>query len=317
MEGLDDIISGIRESRTQSNIRDIGHDWDAIPPQRYLGLMLSSTEDVSSKEYVINFDPVESAYLHSMVTEETLDKRIIMDKGCFFKGLVFVDYAMQFMFDDRRLLDDLYTLAKNLERRDRSLDPDLEQVARLTGMHYMSHAGKEMLSGLQRDESRWRHGGVVSLPGYLSSRKISPLYEALGDMVYRQLSDDAVKENVLSVRGRDDIRSLIFIDVVLDVVNDEEQRGLIYQRLEESYVQAAGVAMAGLAMESFKQNMSARFGGSGHSGNPGPADTRGSGNEPGRGTHDVRGSSGSGRRNPYIRIRNGREKQRYDGRNGG
>lgn len=256
MAGLDDIIAGIRSSYDRSNIQDIElEELMEERPEIKVGYLLQNMEPESAKMYAINFDPVETLFLDKLINQEVLDKRVIMTKKDFFKGIVFLDYLTTIVLDDTRILDDLYEIALDLETKQEDLDPDLGLVVRYSAMDYLSHSGRRALrDDEERTLERYNEKNKSYEPAYSIIRKISPIYESLGAMVYDISQDETIRSKIPDMLCLYDIKASIFIDSILDVIEDEGSREQVIGAFSEGdYYRSSMLAMDLLSGEVTRQ----------------------------------------------------------------
>ncbi len=250
---LNQIIAGIRSSYDKTNMRDLDlEDMLEIKPEQKVGYLLQNMEPESSKEYAINFDPVETLFLDNLVSEHTLNKRIIMDSEDFFRGIVFLDYLSNIVLNSTRIIDDLYEIAKDLERRDQDLDPDLGLVVRYSGMYYLYQSGREMARQRRLHGSRERYNqkNKAYEPEYVILRKISPVYESLGSMVCSLPKEDAIKEKLPDMLYLYDIKASIFIDSIVKVMEEQGEKDKIMERFNRGEIYEASIdAISALSKE--------------------------------------------------------------------
>jgi hypothetical protein len=248
------IIAGIKSSYDRTNMRDV--DLEAMlasRPEVKVGYLLQNMEPESRKKYAINFDPVQTLFLDKLVTQGVLDKRIVIEKGDFFRGIVFLDYMVNIILNRRNILDDLHEIAGELERRQHDLDPDLGLIVRYAGMCYLHHAGKNLVRGRTSDretKERYRSKNKKYEPEHVILRKISPVYEALGAMVCSLPQDEAIKQELPNMLCLYDIKAAIFVDSVLQFMQDDRVKEKVMAKFQSGdYYRASVLAISGLSKE--------------------------------------------------------------------
>ncbi len=252
-EDLTQIIDGIKNSYNRTNMQDV--DLEALMherPEIKVGYLLQNLEPESSKDYAINFDPVESLFLNKLISQEVLDRRIIIDAGDFWRGLVFLDYMTTIVLNDYRLLDEMYDVAKELEQRDQDLDPDLKIIVQYAAMHYVSHAGMDMVRGRQGRASRerYRRKNKSYEPEYVILRKISPVYEALGAKVLDLPQEQRIKDRLPEMLYLYDIKAAIFTDCIFEHLQDDGIKQQVMEKFQSGdYYKASLLAITGLGKE--------------------------------------------------------------------
>jgi hypothetical protein len=252
-DDLQNIIKGIRSSYQKTNIVDVNlEDLIKVSPQEKIGFCLNSLPNESNKKYAINFDPVETTYLDKLISEQTLNKRIIVDKKDFFKTIVFLDYFVNILSNETGLLDELYTLAKDLERKHEDLDPDLGLIVRYAGMYYVSQQRKNWVTDNSETtgSERFRTKNKKVGSDYQTQLNISPVYEAVGSMVYDLVNNPVLKQEVPKLQTLYDLKAAIFIDSVLDQIQTDEIKEKIVKKVQDgSYYKASHIAMISLSKE--------------------------------------------------------------------
>ncbi len=253
MGEMDAIIAGIRSSYEKTNMTDV--DLESIlheRPEVKVGYLLQHMDPESEKPYAINFDPVETLFLDKLVSEEVLNGEIVMDKNDFFRGIVFLDYLTTVVLDDYAILKDMHNIAVELENIQEDLDPDLELVVKYSGMFYLSYTGRRIMrnqmdeKGLERYQVKNKHYE----PEYAILRKIAPVYEALGKMVCDLPKHDIIKEKLPDMLYLYDIKAAIFVDAILDFIEDDALKEKVVTKFREGdYYKASMVAITGISKQ--------------------------------------------------------------------
>lgn len=247
------IIAGIKSSYNKTNLQDIDLEKALnAQPEARIGYFLQHMPPESKKDYAINFDPVETLFLEKLVTQEVLDKRIIMKAEDFFRGIVFIDYFANIICDDYGVLDDLYKLAIDLEKRNKALDPDISMVVRYSGMYYLCHFGKNLVKeGAEKTSSqRYARRNKKCESEYACLRKVSPVYEALGRKVYELAKTDAIRQQLPKLNSLYDLKAAIFVDAILEHLQDDELKSKIMDKIQaEDYCKASMIAITGMSKE--------------------------------------------------------------------
>ena len=243
MSQVDAILKGIRTSYQKTNMQDVRLDEVLqATPETKIGYLLQNMEPESTKEYSINFDPIQVLYLEKLVSQNVVEKRLIMESRDFFKGIVFVDYYTNIIANNCEVIDELYQLAQELERRDANLDPDLNMVIHHIGMHEFTRTVKNK-GPIRGARQRYQRKNKHVAPHYVMLKKISPVYEALGAMVLEQIQNETIKGKLPDMEYLYDIKAAIFIDTVCNFLDDPDKEELIAKIAEGDYYDASLLAM--------------------------------------------------------------------------
>jgi hypothetical protein len=248
-----DILNGIRESYYHTNIRDV--DLEAVldaRPEVRIGYLLQNMENESSKQFRINFDPVENLFLNKLVNEDVFEHRVNLKAQDFFKGIVFLDYLSTIILDDFDVIDEVDQIARELEHRDKYLDPDLGLVAKIGAMHYLSQAGRRLIRqrGTEAALERYQSKNKNYEPEYVILRKISPAYEALGAMVHGLVQTPEIQEQLPYMTYLYDIKAALFTDTVLCILTEEPQKQAVLSAVSKGkYYEASILAITSLSKE--------------------------------------------------------------------
>ncbi|MBW2993652.1 hypothetical protein KY317_03705 [Candidatus Woesearchaeota archaeon] len=260
-DDISQLISGIKKSYKKTNIHDVKLD-EAIEmsPGTRVGYLLQHMENESNKEYKINFDPVESLFLDKLVSQRLIDKRIIITKEDFFRGIVFLDYLTNIIANDLGIIDEFYDIAKELEARDRNLDPDLELIVKYAGVHYVSSMGKNIIRGKQirtgQARRRYNSKNKSYEDQYMILRKVSPVYRALGEMVVALVKNEEIKKQMGEMNKLYDIKAAMFVDTALGYISQEDTQMQILDQIKKDPYKASMMAIASLGKEVTSNSLS-------------------------------------------------------------
>jgi len=262
-EDLSDIISGIKSSYQRSNIQDLNlENMLEIRPEVKIGYLLQNMESESTKNYIFNFDPVQTLFLNKLVNENVLDKRIIIKAEDFFKGIVFIDYFTSIICNETGLIDDLYDFAKKLEHQNQELDPELDFITKYASTYYLHHNTKFSFSEVRsKSLERYQRKNKKYEPEFIVTRKVSAIYEGLGSMVYDLANNNVIKQELPNMLYLYDIKAALFVDAILDNIQSDEFKEKILEKFsKKDYYNASILAISSLANEvsnsSFNQYLS-------------------------------------------------------------
>jgi hypothetical protein len=162
-----------------------------------------------------------------------LNKRIVITKTDFFKGLVFLDYLTNIILGEYKILDEMYDVAKKLEEKDKNLDPDMEVIVRYAAVNYVSKTSKNNPSEDREGIRRYNQKNKGYEDEYFILRKVSPAYEALGKMVVSMIKNNDIKDCMQKMTKLYDIKSAVFIDVSLEYITSEAVKNQIITQMKE------------------------------------------------------------------------------------
>jgi hypothetical protein len=252
-QDLSSVIAGIRSSYEKTNMKDIKlEEVLAGKPEVKVGYLLQNMPSESSKQYAINFDPVENLFLDKLVNQEVVDKRIIMTAKDFFRGIVFLDYFCTIICNDTVVLDELLSVSKVLERKDPDLDPDLPLVVKYAGIFHHTNNARSLRADNQDRNSvqRYRRKNKKYEPEYVVARKISPIYEALGAKVCELAKNETIKQQLPEILSLYDLKAALFVDAVVENISNEQSKTEILAKVQEKdYYKASFFAMKKLEEE--------------------------------------------------------------------
>ena len=209
MNELDQLVASVRNDQHRETF--ITPNWDNYPltAQKHIGYVLGQSRPESRKDFSVNFDPVQNLYLEHLVSQQTLDQRIIIEKHDFFKGVVFLDYAATVLFGHYELNQKHYDMALQLDRAHPGEDPTLPMIADLVGRQYFDHYQNDRLSA-QRYQGLDHPINVE----YVEMRQVNPLYQVM-DMA----EHEPVKRFLEHVTSSYQIKAALFTDAILGHVD--------------------------------------------------------------------------------------------------
>jgi len=258
-QDLENLISDIKQSYRKSNLEDIDKSlFVNVPPEKRIGYFLKKIPNMSNKEFSMNFDPVETVFMQKLVTESTINKRIILRQEDYFKGIVFIDYLTKVLIDDNGFTDELYGLSEDIEKINPLLDPDMGILVRYAGFYFASNVRKKYFLKPEaikiNSEQKYRRGNTTVPYEYNNLKNLDPFYDALGKKVYTLLQDKDVKEQAESFDGLNDLRALIFVDCVLPFLeNKKYQEDVVDTVKQGDYYNASFKALQYISKEAISK----------------------------------------------------------------
>jgi len=215
-----DLIAALKNKNTKTNIREI--DLGEIETHQLVmfGYTLQNLPDDSSKDFPLNFGPVQALYIDKLVSDEAINNPIKTTREDFFKAFVVMDYAATVFFDDFSMFARIAEFGDEMERRDPELDPNLEFVLKYIVAQYLMN---NILDPSTEAESKERYDrlNVVAGGSFDNLRDVPSHYISLAALVVDQINNEVIKDVLPTINSRYDIKAAIFCDAALDFIDDE------------------------------------------------------------------------------------------------
>ena len=220
-DDITDLIGDIKKSYNKSNLSDITTDsLSKTEATKRIGYLLKNSANLSNRDFSINFDPIECQILKKFVSEETMNKRIVLRAEDYFKGIIFTKYV---------------------------------------GISYLSLMGKEYLmsrSSSDSSEKRFRKNNDPFDDSYIGVKRLNPFYETLGQKIYSMLNSPEVIRNSSGFKGLNDLRALIFVDCLMPYIEHQGSKKEISELLDSGkYYNASIKAMNFFSREASLKSM--------------------------------------------------------------
>ena len=256
-DGLEDLIADIKGDYKKTNIREINLEEDTqLKINSRIGYFLKHADNISEREYTINFDPLQNIFLQKLVSEQVLKKRVILTKDEYFKGIVFVEHLTSIILNSHEVLDDFYEIAQHLEEIDKTLDPDLKLFS-LYAAVYNKGNSKNMTKAKKSAIKRKYNSNNKTVSGrYLDYRKIDAFYESLGNQVSDLVSNETVKSELQNIQGVSDLKAMIFTDILLPMIDETDQKKTLDMVSKGNYFDASFYAMNKLSEDTKDEDVS-------------------------------------------------------------
>ena len=257
---ITDLIGDIKKSYNKSNLSDITTDsLSKTEATKRIGYLLKNSANLSNRDFSINFDPIECQILKKFVSEETMNKRIVLRAEDYFKGIIFIDYFTSVITKNSSFIDELYEIAKEYERINPLLDPDMDILTKYVGISYLSLMGKEYLmsrSSSDSSEKRFLKNNDSFDDSYIGVKRLDPFYETLGQKIYSMLNSPEVIRNSSGFKGLNDLRALIFVDCLMPYIEHQGSKKEISELLDSGkYYNASIKAMNFFSREASLKSM--------------------------------------------------------------
>src|SRR3989338_3223677 len=251
---LETLIGEVRQSHKRTNIKDI--DLSRMPciPEKRIGRILQTAQNISHKEFILSFDPVETTLLQKMITEQTLTHDIILEKEDYLQGMIFLDFFMTYIARDHSIVPQIFGLDKRIERTNDSIGVNLEICTMYTAMQYAARTIQEKKRPASKQafkrDNIYEEINTNPKP-WTHLRPLNPLYLEIGTILSSMLTLPETKEAVIHAKGRADIKALIFMDTNARYLQDTKEKEKSLRHLSRGDFYTSGKrAFYALALES-------------------------------------------------------------------
>jgi len=246
---LESIIGGIKESYKTTNISEIDMSRVPFSPEKRIGQILLAAQNISNREFALNFDPVETVYLQKLITDQTLNQRVVLEKDDYLQGMLYLDFLTTFISKDTEIFEKLIGLDGRIERINPSMGINLEICVKFVAMSYAAQSlhGRKTRPVSKRIFEQDNSELQIQNPNL---RILRPVYFELGKIIYEMLALTETKEQVANITSRADLRALVFTDTNLRYIRDEAEREKVLKRLSRGdFYNAALRSIYSLASE--------------------------------------------------------------------
>lgn len=257
-ENFEELINDIKKSYEVTNLQECNLNLLEPSIEQKLGYLLQNIPNNNSREYTINFDPVETIFLQKLIREETLNKKVVVTKEQFFKSIVFLDFLTDYILHQYDILNDFKEITERLEQIDTYLDPDLDVIVNYSALYFAINSSRMIrFNGTQserEDIQRYERRNHSCAEDYIILRKLNPLYGALGCFITDLIDKEEIKQELPYASGINDVKSLIFVDCVLGYLPEESKNFVVQKITDKHYFSAAK-----LALDELGKNISPRY----------------------------------------------------------
>lgn len=246
---LERIIGGIKESYKTTNIAEVDLSRIAFSPEKRIGQILLAAQNLSNREFALNFDPVETIYLQKLITEQALNQRVVLEKDDYLQGMLYLDFLTTFISRDAGIFEKLIGLDQRVERINPSMGINLEICVKFVAMSYAAQALHGRKTRPVSKRTFEQDNSELQIQNQ-NLRRLNPVYFELGKIVYQMLELPETKAQVANIKGREDLRALVFTDTNLRYIRDESEKEKITKRLSRGdFYNAALRSIYALASE--------------------------------------------------------------------
>ncbi|MBT7902350.1 hypothetical protein HN587_00695 [Candidatus Woesearchaeota archaeon] len=254
-EDFSDLIQGIKESYHRTNVCDVDLTTHLSSDlTKRVGWLLQQFPDISNRTYRINFDPLQTLFLHKLVSEEILRERIVVTREDYFKGIGFIDFLTSILLNNKDVCQTYQEFERRLEQRDQFLDPDLEILVKYGSIKFDSLLEERLiLKGTvdyRYDKRRFNQKNTQVEDSYGILTFVSPTYHELGKLVYGLFEHRETKKELERVTGNYDLKALLFIDSIVGFLEYDEKISVFELLHEQKYFEASVAAIEVLGQKT-------------------------------------------------------------------
>ncbi len=211
-----------------------------------VGALIKNMPFKHSTEYKVQFNLQENTVFQKLISVDVIEKGVRIKPEQYFRGLIFLTYFTDVIENDHQVCDNLVAISKNLreEEKKRNLNSsasylEMDFVMLETGLGIHDHGDGHYIKEKTAIKARYAAcAGEISL-----DRQVDPYYVAIGKMVYDMVSDQH-KSFLEKVCSRSELGALIFVDSILGVLKNADEKGVIEEHLSRCEYLGASIAAA-------------------------------------------------------------------------
>jgi hypothetical protein len=230
---------------------------------RKLGHLLKNVENMNDKEYRHGFQMQTNTFRQKLVPISIIENDLQVKPDDYLKSLLFLDYAVNVVFEKDRLIYNLSELQKVMPRASSYSERriiEMPMVIMETGLAAEEVRGLLKKANVSKMKGRYERGNTT--PGKSACKKPDPYYLGVATMVYDMVSDRS-KAELLRVRGRNDLKALLFADTIMLYLESPSSRTKILKSLKTDFFDASIVALAELQKEASVEGLKKYLSGTG------------------------------------------------------
>jgi len=246
---LEQLIGSVRESHKRTNIVDV--DLSCLPfhPEKRIGRIVCGAENLSHKEFVVSFDPVETIFLQKMITEQSINQNIILEKEDYLQGMIFLDFFSTYILRDQSIFPQICALDKRVEKTNDSMGVNIEICTMYVAMQYAARTIQQKIRPVSK--KIFDQDNTFEEIIHENLRPLDTISLEVGRLMYDMLSLPETKEAVVHAQGRADMKAIVFLDTVARYLQDTHEKEKVMQRLSRGEFYTAGTrAFYALASET-------------------------------------------------------------------
>jgi hypothetical protein len=247
---LEKIMKEFRIGDKKSNLMQLNMN-DYFPNDciTKIASLLEQSDNISNKTYRVNFDPVQEIVLKKMVGEPMLNKRLIIEEHDFFKGIFVLNYYCSIVSKNYDVADSLYKFAVQLEKKDKSKDPVMQDV-----IEHILQNSLQTTALLDNYSERSIKAGynsmkhVVDLSGARFTR-VSPIYTGAAKIIKDSVTN--LERYLSKIDSRADLDALIFTDALYPYILEDQNLPYVDALLEKKDFLKASVSALQIASKRY------------------------------------------------------------------
>jgi hypothetical protein len=204
-----------------------------------LGCILKNIPYEHGREYEYVFNLAHNTFFQKMVPRKIIECGFDMEPEKYFGLVIFLDYLTSVLLGDEKVLNNLRIIYEYMKKSSEAfkLESDLVILesalsAKELVIEYKNKTGKEYFrEHFAEIKERYNQHNYIPDINSKSSRETDPYYNAIGLMIYNLFSDES-KEELLHVKGKGDLKALLFVDYAMRYLKNEELRKQVKENLK-------------------------------------------------------------------------------------
>jgi hypothetical protein len=211
-----------------------------------IGYLLKNVVNEHDKEYTHGYQIHHNTIMQKLIPTSIIENDLEIKEDDYFKGLMFLDYLSNVISTENKVLDNLSKLQKGVTKINK-LPINLDIIILETGLYAKEKEdllNKEAIPKIQERYTKRNHKPNTSV----SDKKPDLFYQGIATMIYDMVSDEN-KQELLRIKGKNDLRALIFTDSILSHLKSSESRTKILKSLKDDFLDASITALEELRKE--------------------------------------------------------------------
>lgn len=211
-----------------------------------IGYLIKNFNNEHDKEYRYGFQIHHNTLIQKLIPISIIETELEIDESAYFKSLIFLDYLVNTILAENKIIYNLTTLQKVIPQTNKR-PLTLGIIVTETGLY--AKEKNDLLSKENVIEIQKRYASKDSRLDTLKySKKPDPYYLGIAEMIYDMVSEDN-KENFVRVMGKNDLKALIFTDSISSYLKDLNSKNKILKSLKDNFFNASMVALEELQKE--------------------------------------------------------------------
>ncbi len=235
------LADALRATFKKTNILPLNSTQLPFSPEHYLARVLHHLPNCNQREFTTNFDPIETILLQKIVSTQTLDQRVVLQRDFFFPGLIYLDYFTAAMTRSTTIFSKLQELDENIARVHPSMDITTSIGVHFIAHHYAMHNMARRQRPTPKRELQPTPRRAREQIQYHSLQPHPHAYNILGTMIYNMLTTPEVRSALPHVTDRITLQQAVFTDMNLRFVQEEKNKQKTIKKLEAGNLYSAAL----------------------------------------------------------------------------